>query len=261
MDNSHISSLLRDTVTAGLKAQQLGEKLTNLQASLEDERESRMTSYQEQLRGLDERLLRLRYNDEARQLALKDLLVKLQEDVGVHRYEAERVDDRRSKEAKLVANNLSIDLNLDKQAKKEIEAKLVKLVDERILSVKLEVASERQIRENSGSQRLQSLADRLSSIETAVEQERNSREAAYDRITVQWSTHVSAFYQALDEEEREWKGAEAALRVGLEFMTATVRSELQKERKAREVVEEQLIFLMETTCARVEQGLTYSLLS
>ena len=134
------SSLLYDTLTGALKMKQLNDKLTNLQTSMEVEKEARMSSYQDKLRKLDDQLTRLRLNDETRHTSLKDTVAKLQDSVLMHHTERDRLDERRSKEGKLVATNFSIDLNLEKQNRRESEGKLAKGTEEKMFGVKLEVA-------------------------------------------------------------------------------------------------------------------------
>ena len=102
------------------------------------------------------------------------------------------------------------------------------------------------------------LAERLSEIQGEVDAEVQAREAAYERITNQWSDGLNTFYQQLTEESKQWETYKESLLQSIEAMTDTIRSELEKERKEREAIEERLIGLLEETCYRVEQGPSYN---
>lgn len=252
------STLLSEALSGQLKMKQLNDKLVNIQSSLEVEKEARMSSYQDKLKTLDGHLTRLKISDDTRHVSLKDNLTKLQESILVHHSDRDRLDERRTKEGKLVSTNFTIDLGLEKQNRRESEAKLLKTIEEKMLNVKLDVANERKIREEAGSQRLLELAERLGQIQSEVDAEALAREAAFERITTAWSEGVDEFYQQMAEEARQWDFAKEGLIHAIEEMASTVRTELEKERKEREAIEERLIGLLEETCSRVEQGLSYS---
>ena len=62
----------------------------------------------------------------------------------------ELIDEKKTKEIKLIENNLQIDLNVEKQHRREAEAKLTKLLDERLLyTLRLDLAKEKKVREEA----------------------------------------------------------------------------------------------------------------
>lgn len=244
-----------------LDTRHLNEELTNLQLSLQEDRDAHFSSNIEKIRVLDAKLTRLRLNDDTRQTALKEIMMKLQENVSTVRYEEERKREKGRKDVKLVGSYVGIDVNVERQMWKETEGRVEKETEEKMREVKLEVTAERQIRENSRSSSLEFLADHLSGLQKAVETQTTSRKAAYNRLTALWTSQVSAFYQSLAVEEKAWKHSEASLLSSLEIMRNAVQSELQREQSTRAGAENQLIALLEATCSRVEQGLTFSLLS
>lgn len=50
---------------------------------------------------------------------------------------------------KLSENNINIELNVEKQNRRESEAKINKMVDERLYSLKLDLAKEKKMREEA----------------------------------------------------------------------------------------------------------------
>jgi hypothetical protein len=59
----------------------------------------------------------------------------------------ELLDERKSKELKLSENNIQIELNVERQNRRESEAKITKMIDERLYSLKLDLAKEKKMRE------------------------------------------------------------------------------------------------------------------
>ena len=59
----------------------------------------------------------------------------------------ELLDERKSKELKLSENNIQIQLNVERQNRRESEAKITKMIDERLYSLKLDLAKEKKMRE------------------------------------------------------------------------------------------------------------------
>ena len=61
----------------------------------------------------------------------------------------EILDERKAKELKLCENNITIELNVEKQNRRESETKITKMIDERLYNLKLDLSKERKIREES----------------------------------------------------------------------------------------------------------------
>ncbi len=59
------------------------------------------------------------------------------------------IDEKKSKEMKLIDNNIQIELNIEKQNRREGEAKLSKLLDERLYTIRLDLAKEKKLREET----------------------------------------------------------------------------------------------------------------
>ena len=59
----------------------------------------------------------------------------------------ELLDERKAKEIKLCDNNIQIELNVERQNRRESEAKITKMIDERLYSLKLDLAKEKKSRE------------------------------------------------------------------------------------------------------------------
>ncbi len=61
----------------------------------------------------------------------------------------ELLDERKQKEIKLSENNIQIELQVERQNRRETEAKITKMIDERLYGLKLDLAKEKKMREES----------------------------------------------------------------------------------------------------------------
>ena len=71
--------------------------------------------------NLEEKISRQAISEETKFKLLKDQITKLQEGLATERIAREILDERKQKEAKLVENNIQLDLNVEKQTRKEAE--------------------------------------------------------------------------------------------------------------------------------------------
>lgn len=75
--------------------------------------------------------------------------MKLNEGIKSEEMAREILDEKKGKELKLSENNITIELNIEKQNRKETEAKITKTIDERLYGLKLDLAKEKKMREDA----------------------------------------------------------------------------------------------------------------
>lgn len=73
----------------------------------------------------------------------------MQQAIQTEQLARELLDERKSKEARLSENNINLELNQEKQARKEGERKVNKLIDEKSFALKLDLAKEKKLREEA----------------------------------------------------------------------------------------------------------------
>ena len=80
---------------------------------------------------------------------MKDQISKLNEGISSEQLVRESIDERKAKELKLCENNISIELNIERQNRRETDAKIQKMLDERLYSLKLDLAKEKKMTEDA----------------------------------------------------------------------------------------------------------------
>jgi hypothetical protein len=75
--------------------------------------------------------------------------MKLNEGIQTEQMAREILDEKKAKEIKLTENNITIELNVEKQNRREAEARITKTIDERLYGLKLDLAKEKKMREEA----------------------------------------------------------------------------------------------------------------
>jgi hypothetical protein len=87
--------------------------------------------------------------DEASFKGLKESLAKMVDGLQHEQQARDLMDEKKTKEVKLTENNMLIELNIEKQNRRESEAKISKIIDERLYAIRLDLAKEKKIREEA----------------------------------------------------------------------------------------------------------------
>lgn len=245
---------------ASVKMKYLTEKISFFQQGAETESQIRTDSFVTRMRQLEDKVNKLQLAEEAKlnvkttQL-LKDHISKLQEQLVNEHMAREIFSDKKSKEIKLAENNLILDINQEKQSRKETENRLAKIVDEKLFALKLDLSKEKKIREESEETQIIEFADHIARLQETLDGEMHTREDVYEKIIHRIGEDMQRCYSNLELEKKQREENHMLYERAVEDLKVKVKAELQKERKEREATEELLIKLLEETCHRVEIAL------
>ena len=119
--------------------------MTTLASMEDDERLSRREQYEAKIKNLEEKITRAQIAEDTKFKIMKEQISKLNEGISSEQLVRESIDERKAKELKLCENNISIELNVEKQNRRETDAKIQKMLDERLYSLKLDLAKEKKM--------------------------------------------------------------------------------------------------------------------
>jgi len=85
------------------------------------------------------------------------------------------LDERKTKETKLVEKNVQIDLNNEKHNRKETEQRLVKKVEEKISALRGDVTKEQKKEDEIIERQTKIVVDNVNEIQDTLENERKNR--------------------------------------------------------------------------------------
>lgn len=105
--------------------------------------------YDQRIRRAEDAIAHIQLSEEARIKVCKESMAAIIEGLQNEQISRDLLDEKKSKELKLTENNLLIDLNLEKQHRRESEAKISKMIDEKLYTIRLDLAKEKKIREEA----------------------------------------------------------------------------------------------------------------
>lgn len=249
-----------DASPSKLRIKQLSEKLTTLQTGLEGEQTQQVEAFAQKLRALEGKIAAVSNNFSTRTNIMKDSAAKLSDELRASRTSLELLDEKKSKELKLVENNLHIDLNLLKQSRKETEGKLLRLLDEQVYSVQLDIAKERKIREQVTEQQTRQLEEHINQLNCTVQAESTAREEAAEKLAQHVQNEFGKFEEEFAVEKNNCEESVTSMIKMLGDMQERLVREVDNERQERQTTEETLLKLLEESCMRVENTLRSSVL-
>lgn len=162
------------------------------------------------------------------------------------------LDNKKSKEIRMIENNLNIDFNIEKQAYKDSSIKLGNVEDEKFFELKLEVARAKKTREDTDEKILNEFAQSVLKINSSVELESKLREEGYNKLLNTIREEISKYYKTLETQTKHREESHHSFNEKVDEFQTLVKDELNKERFERETTENYLLKLLEDTCNRVE---------
>merc|ERR1711977_746589 len=134
----------------------LSERLVGLQDELEHEKQARSDAVELKLKVLDDKLLRAQISEEEKLKPLNEQISRLHEE--------------------LAAERLSHMIAHEQQARKDLEQKVMRQMDEKCLALHVELAKEKKLREEAEERMARDIQDEINRLSERIDQERRSRE-------------------------------------------------------------------------------------
>merc|ERR1712166_1102420 len=171
--------MLANTVEATLvnspnkhRLRNLSMKISSMGDELSHEKQARADAVELKLKVLDDKLLRAQIAEDEQLKPLNDQIARYVEELSAERLSRESMDER---ETKSLESSISLDLTSCKRARKDLEAKLIKMFDETAFSLRLDLAREKKLTEEAEERHEKEVADEIIRIADSVDQERRQR--------------------------------------------------------------------------------------
>lgn len=239
------------------KISQLSEKQNNLD-TLEDNKNSKRHAFENRQKELDDRIRKSHQNDEATFKLFKEQILKLQEALSSQKVARELLDDKKAAELKMLDTNINLDINVERQERKEAESEINKMFEDKMGRQRLEMNQENKNREIVESNTTSTLTDQISIIQGELFAERKNREETYDKIIKKLGNDVLRVNDVLNNEKKTREESHSGLLKMLEEMHSGLHYQINTEKRQRDETQDFLLRLLEETTARVESHLINS---
>lgn len=202
--------------------------------------------------ALDQRVTHAVQAEEARLRMLGDQTQRLLEGLQAMRVAREIHDERRSKEIRMIENNLQLDLQNSRQARKEIEGRAEDIASARITELHDEMRRERLSSQTVQEDYTREIGEEVRRLTSILEEQRSCRSEYGDRIVASLEAEFQKVQEAVVAEQKLRFEAEGMMLRMVEDVCSRMRGEIQQERSDREAVQGKLLGLLEDTCNRIE---------
>jgi len=192
----------RQTSPSRSRIHQLGQRLGNLHSGLDTDKAIRHESFESKIKQLDERHTKNHLITEEKLKLLKDQINKLQEGMATEIVAREILDDRKNKEIKLVETNIALELNEEKQIRKEMEQRILKKGDEKVYSLRVDVSKDQKSREDSIQRQMKEISDQTGHLQREIEEEKKTREEINEKLVKTIGDEILKLQEMLNVEKK-----------------------------------------------------------
>ncbi|TNV81031.1 hypothetical protein FGO68_gene6951 [Halteria grandinella] len=159
-----------------------------------------------------------------------------------------RVQEMRILEARFLDR-----LEHEATARKELERKLMQLIENRAAQVKAEILNESRSRIESISTIESNLQADFPRLQEAINQSAITREDGDSELMRRITDESTKLVELVEDERKQREETEESILELLRDMVSRIKAEIDTEKKERESSEESLLQLLEDTCAKLGQ--------
>lgn len=185
---------------------------------------------------------------------MKDQITRLHEELATERVSREILDERKTKELKLVESSVTLDLNVEKQGRKGSQGTVQKGIEDRCFQLRVEVTKLKKLRQTAEEKQGKVSGDEIRGMADRIETEQKACSDRMLKLQGRITAEASGIQELMTREKKVREDTENAMLKMLEDTCAKLQGEIKTERKDRETTQETLLKLLEETCARVESG-------
>ena len=154
------------------------------------------------MRAIEDKLRQSYQNDEANFKIFRDQIAKLNDNIKKQVSEREAQEEKKETDVRSMEANFSLQLNIEKQSRKEFEVEFNKEFEEKVSSLRTDMVADRKERDVKISNMLSNISDELSLIQGELFAERRSREETYDGIIKKLGADVLRINDLLNRESK-----------------------------------------------------------
>mmetsp|Transcript_9618 Transcript_9618/g.9574 ORF Transcript_9618/g.9574 Transcript_9618/m.9574 type:complete len:137 (+) Transcript_9618:404-814(+) len=129
-----------------------------------------------------------------------------------------------------------------------------KNLDEKFLTLKIDVANEIKMREESEEYLITDFETDIINLNESVSNESKIRDDRFEDLIRIIGDNLSRGYQALDAERNSRKAIHELYKKFVNELKAKIENQIAQDRRERELFEENLIRVLENACRSMETG-------
>merc|ERR1719161_2906114 len=147
---------------------------------------------------LDQRVAKHQQTEENKLRVASDQVTRLIEGLQSMSVSREILDERKTKELRMIENSIALDLNVVRQARKDLEAKADKEGERHITELREELTKVRQFREASHEEYAQEVGEEVRRLDMDLQKETGVRTERGERIAGSLDSEFEQVQKAVD---------------------------------------------------------------
>jgi len=203
---------------------------------------------------MDQKVSKVQQAEQSKLQMISEQTQRLVEGLQSMAVSREILDERKTKEIRMIENSIALDLNVLRQARKDGEAKSDKAMQSHIEDMRSELQKVRLMRESAFEDYSQEVGDEVQRLKDELEREGITRADRAEQIATSLDSELERVREAVASEQKIRFETEGAMLRMLEDMCVRMRGEIATERKEREQMQGTLLGLLEETCQRFEHS-------
>ncbi|CAD8119604.1 unnamed protein product [Paramecium sonneborni] len=233
------------------RIQKISEKLSTIQIGVENERFQRLEQAEQRIQQAEDAFNEFQEQIFTKLNGLRDQLGKLQKQVEDDRQAKEQAIDAKNRDVLALTKKFENAIENEQQGKKEGEAKILRLTEDKSALLRTEVQKETAQRVDAIEGIHQGLQNDLPKIQEAIREEANERDESDQNVMKSITDELVKLSNLINVEKRNRDESEQSIFEMLKDIVNRVKVELDQEKRSREQSEEHLLSLLEDTCNKL----------
>jgi hypothetical protein len=229
----------------------LSERLQGIQAALDGDKSGQSEHLERQLQALEMQMDDLQEQNCRKFSAYREQLTKIQSFFDEGHEAREAALDVKFKELSSLEERIGDAIEAEGSNRKETEAKLMKLIEDRTNQLRAELKKSVHKRKDLLETVQQRLDSQLPNLDAALQREVTQRVNLEEESKRQINEEIGHLQSTVETERRAREEAEEGLLTMMRTIVGKVKGELEEERRTREDSEETMLGLIEEACVKI----------
>jgi len=182
---------------------------------------------------------------------IKDQIQKLQKLYEEDKLLKERLNEVKDVELKSLEMKINEKFEFEIHARKELEQKLMIIIEERTNAIKNEITKEASSRVDNIDFLKSCMENDIPKLQESLKSENIERVEFNTNLSTKMTEEIQKLNQSISSQKKSREETEEAMLEMVKDMASKLKNEIENEKKDRESTEETLINLMDETCAKL----------
>ena len=231
-----------------------GEGQSILNASTDSVASANFIALHEKINSSEERLNDINEQTKKKFQIIKENLSQIRKKIEEERINTDNYTLIKNNSINSLEEKITERFSEEKEIRQEIERKFNALIDEKFISLKIEISKESRNRYQCIENLKTYLENDFPKLQGMVKIEQDERENTDFSLNKKILEEITRLQNDVNENKKSREETEESILEMLRVMITKMKSDIEKERKDRELTEETFLSILEETCNKLNQS-------